>query len=168
MKFINKIYLILTSLVFLNTSIFATTMDIYALVSANIQYVAPLNTTIKKNDTLIKLDDNKILFKIKKYEEQLALKKLLLDDDYKIYLENKDLFEKTLISQRVYDVSKINYDKSQYEYNISLAQLQKVKEKQKSYTIKAPFNCKVIALPNIMNATSKYSPKILMQIQKIK
>ena len=163
MKLTSKLLLVSTLLY--STSSIAKNMDIYAQVSSNITYIAKINSNVKKGNALIKLNDKQIQYKIQAQEAKVNLKKLFYDDANKNYLEDKDLFDKTVISQRDLDVSMLKNFKTKYEYDEQLALLNQYKEKQKLFTIIAPFNCKIVSIPNKINATNINNAKILMKIK---
>jgi len=165
MKFTNK--MILTLCLVLNIFVYAKDMDIYANVSANINSIKDINSIVKKGQTLISLDDKLLLLKIKEQNEILKLKKVYLDDAYKNYTQDKDLYEKTVISQKELDKSTLIYLKAKYEYQAQDKKIQFLKNKKIFFIIKAPFDCKVISIPNYINTTNKYNPKILMKIKKL-
>ena len=163
MRFIKSVFVIL-GLLYANVAS-AKTMDIYAQVSANIIYMASLNSTVKKGEPLVKLDNSELIHKIKKQNALMNLKKVYFDDATKYYIQDKKLFEQTLIAQRELDVSKIKYLTTKYEYEVELEGLNVLKTRNNLYTILAPYNCKVSDIPNHINSTNMYNQQILMKIK---
>jgi multidrug resistance efflux pump len=163
MKFINKFQIAI--LLLSSTNIIAKQMNIYAQVSAKITFIAPIKSKVKKGDILIKLDNKIISYRLEELKSKVNLKKLFYDDANKNYLQDKILFDKTVISQRDLDISSLKNYKTKYEYEEQLAILKRYEEKYKLYTILAPDNCTVISIPNKINATNIYNAKILIKIK---
>ena len=156
---------LLGSALLYSTSAIAQNMDIYAQVSSKITYTAKLHSSVKKDDVLIKLDDKRIKYKILAQQAKVNLAKLFYDDANKNYIEDKELLDKTVISQRDLDISMLKNFKTKYEYEEQEAILNRYKEIQKLYTITAPYNCKVESIPNKINTTNINNAKILMKIK---
>jgi multidrug efflux pump subunit AcrA (membrane-fusion protein) len=156
------IILLLTSLL---SAIYASTIEIYPQVSANILKIHNVGATIKKGDTLVKLDDSQIKNKISQMQAMVNYKRLLLDDALKVLNEENELYENTVSKKQTLDLAKLEVKKAQFNYKAQVAQLNYYKNEQQKYIIKAPWDCIILQIINPRDTTNIYNGNALLKIK---
>ena len=160
-----KIPLTVSTLLCAATFSYAEILEIYPQIAGEITFIAKINQSIKKGETIVNFDDRQIQMAINKATAMVNLKKILLEDATKILNENTTLFESTVAAKRDVDMAQLEFDKAKALYDIEVANLEFYKLEKEKYAIKSPFNGIVKDIPNHLNATNINQPKVLLMLE---
>jgi len=159
-----KIILTSAFLIASTSSIYAAQMNIYAQVSANINYIKSAGSSINKGDVLVRLDSKQAQAKLNEVMSLSNYKKVILDDAKKVLDDYTLLYDSTVASKRELDLAELNERKARYAYEEQESKVRYYKEELKKYIIRAPFKGTITKLVNQRNVTNIKSPKSLMEI----
>jgi len=158
-----KIILTSAFLIASTSGLNAADMNIYAQVSANIQYVKSEGSSVNKGDVLVRLDSTQAKAKLNEVSASSKYKKVIYDDAKKVLDDYSLLYDSTVASRRELDLAKLNEQKARYAYEEQESKVAYYTEELKKYIIRAPFNGTITKLVNQRNVTNIKSPKSLME-----
>ncbi len=143
-------------------------LEIYPEVSGKIIFIAKEESYVNKGEILVSLDSRIAQEKLNKELNILKIKQQQLVDK-ELDLKNiKTLFDSLVQSKRELELAKIAYKNAKYAYQAQNNLLSLAKLELEKYTIRTPFNAKVIQTPNLRNVTNTNSPLLIMIIEKTK
>jgi RND family efflux transporter MFP subunit len=124
---------------------------------------------VKKDEVLIELDDKELLTEKASVQTEIVGAQVNLDKGKRTYERAKQLFERKLISQEVFENSKTDYDVAQNNLDKLLSKLRSVNDRLEKTKVLAPMDGTVLSLPVVpgqvvVAAASVNSGTLLMTV----
>lgn len=163
---IKKVLFLLSVAFYLSLVNTALALDIYPQVSANILFIAPVDSKVNKGDILVQFDDRIAKQQLGRALVILKLKQQL-SADKKLDLEQiTTLFDNLVRSKRELELAQIAYKTAQYEQQAQNYLVELRKLDLEKYTIRSPFDVIVTQTPHLRNVSNHYQPQVLMHVSK--
>ena len=148
----------------------AEQVEVKPEISARIKFLrVEAGQMVKKDQILVELDDKELLTEKASVQTEIVGAQFNLDKGKRTYERAKQLFERKLISQEVYENSKTDFDVAQNNLDKLLSKLRSVNDRLEKTKVLSPLEGTVLSLPVVegqvvVAAASVSSGTLLMTV----
>ncbi len=160
-----KLTLILL-MIFCITPIYANMYYTTYIEGDPIVYMPEEGQIVKKGEILVKFDSEDLELRIQALENSLKECEECLKDSKTDISRAKTLHERSVISTCAYEDIVCLYDQCKLKVDAYKLDLEYYKAGKKDYTIKAPYNCKIIKRIVSIGSGLKFGEKV-MEVEKL-